>query len=307
MDSNHLGGMMTQQIKRIFSSRAAGFYAIVWISSLVYLVSRGNGVFGSIAFGLGVLLFCGFTVLITREVDDLPAESQNPNPRRWIQLIIVLFFVALTGFGGFMFNARPGQPVHIPVWSPVANWFGQLGAKFLGDLVDHSPALAAANLARYVLIPLVLLLISGARLSGLGFAKGHRVWQVITIWVSIPLILFVAQIFSGATTLASLAKMFFGNFLRNGFSEEFLFRGALQTRLRASMNSEWALVIQALLFGIWHLGFDTQTMGGDVLQGLALGIASHSISGLAMGVIFRRTRNLIAPSVVHIVINMFGT
>ncbi|MBE0671834.1 MAG: CPBP family intramembrane metalloprotease, partial [Anaerolineales bacterium] len=36
-------------------------------------------------------------------------------------------------------------------------------------------------------------------------------------------------------------------------------------------------------------------------------IASHSISGLAMGVIFQRTRNLIAPSIVHVIINMFGS
>ena len=297
---------MTQQFKRIFSSRAGWFYVIVWISSLVYLVSRGNSVFGSIAFGLGVLVFCGFTVFITGEVDHQPAESQNTNPWLWIQLMIVLFFVALTGYGGFIFNVKPGQPVNIPVWSPLANWFSQWEARFLGDFVDHSPALATANLARYVLIPLVFLLISGARLSELGFAKGHRVWPVITLWVSIPLILFITQIVSGATTLASLAKMFLGNFLRNGFSEEFLFRGALQTRLQYLMHSDWSLVIQALLFGIWHLGFDTQTMGGDVLQGLALGIASHSISGLAMGVIFQRTRNLIAPSIIHVVINMFG-
>ena len=98
---------MTQQFKGIFSSRAAWFYAIVWISSLVYLVSRGNGVFGSIAFGLGVLVFCGFTVIITRDVDDQPAESPNSNPWRWIQLVIVLFFIALTGFSGFIFRAYP--------------------------------------------------------------------------------------------------------------------------------------------------------------------------------------------------------
>jgi membrane protease YdiL (CAAX protease family) len=297
---------MTQQFKRIFSSRAAWFYAIIWILSLAYLVVQGNGVWGSIAFGLGVLVFCGFTVLITREVDDQPVKVQNSTPWPWVQLFIVFFFVALTGYSGYLFNVKPGQPINIPIWSPIVNWFGQLGANLLGNLVDHSPALAAANLARYVLIPLGFLFISGARLSGLGFAKGHRVWQVTVLWISIPLIFFIVQIFSGITTLTGLAKMFLGNFLRNGFSEEFLFRGALQTRLQALMRSDWVLVIQALLFGIWHLGFDTQTMGGDVVQGLALGVASHSISGIMMGIIFRRTRNLIAPSIVHIVINMFG-
>ena len=98
-----------------------------------------------------------------------------------------------------------------------------------------------------------------------------------------------------------------GHLLQNGFSEEFLFRGAFQTRLRAFMTSDWALVIQALVFGLWHIGFDTQTMGGDVLAGLALGIASHSVMGLALGILFQRTRNLIAPSLVHVANNMFSS
>ena len=297
---------MTQQFKRILSSRAAWFYAIIWLLSIAYLGLRGNGVFGSVAFALGILVFCCITVLITKDVDEQPVESQRSDYRSWLQLAIVLFFVALTGYGGFIFNVRPGQPVNIPLWSPVVNWFGQLGGQYLNDVVDHSPTLATSNLARYVLIPLVFLLLSDARFRSLGFAKGYRVWQVTLFWISIPLILFITQIFSGVTTLASLAKMFLGNLLRNGFSEEFLFRGALQTRLQALVNSDWALVIQALLFGVWHLGLDTQTMDRDILQGFALGIASHSILGLGVGIIFQRTRNLVAPSIVHVASNMFG-
>jgi membrane protease YdiL (CAAX protease family) len=197
--------------------------------------------------------------------------------------------------------------MNIPVWSWFGDWFSNLGGRYLSNLVDHSPGLAAANFAGYFLIPFVLLLLLGARLPDLGFGKGHRVWQVTALWVSIPLVFFVINIINGSTSLIWLGAMFVGNLLRNGFSEEFLFRGALQTRLKEWLGSDWALVIQALAFAIWHLGADTQFMGGDVLQGLALGIASHSISGLAMGVIFQRTRNLIAPAITHVVINMFGS
>lgn len=41
--------------------------------------------------------------------------------------------------------------------------------------------------------------------------------------------------------------------------EEFLFRGALQTRLRWLRGPGWALVIQALVFGAWHLGLGYAT------------------------------------------------
>jgi len=299
---------MIQKLKSIFSSRAAWFYVTIWVLSLVYLVIRGDGVTGSVAFAAGIFLFCGLTVALTRDVpDDDTEEKPAPGIRDWVQLLIVLFVVALTGYGGYVFNMWHGISAPIPLWTPVIDWFGELGGRYLGDVVDHSPGLAAANLARYVLIPLVFLLIAGARFSELGFRRGYGVWRVLALWVFIPLLFFIYGVVSGSSTVPTLLRMFVGNLLRNGFSEEFLFRGALQTRLRLFMNTDWAVVIQALLFGIWHLGVNTEMMGRDILAGLALGIASHSIFGLAMGIIFQRTRNLVAPSIVHVANNMFSS
>lgn len=297
---------MKQTLKYVLSSRAAWFFAGAWFLSLVYLLATGNGIIGSSAFALGILVFSAITVAVTRnETEPSTFEVQKPI-WVWAQLLVVLFFILLTGYRGFVFNLQPARSMNIPVWSWFADWFANLGGRYLSNLVDHSPGLAAANFAGYFLVPFALLLLLGARLPDLGLGKGHRIWQVAALWVSIPVIFFVINIVNGSTTLTQLTRMFFGNLLRNGFSEEFLFRGALQTRLKQRMSSDWALVVQALAFAVWHLGADTQYMGGDVLQGLALGIASHSIFGLAMGVIFQRTRNLIAPSIAHVVINMFG-
>lgn len=297
---------MKQAFKDVLRSRAAWFFAVVWIFSLIYLLITGNGVIGSSAFALGILVFSAITVAITKdEVGKPTPETQRPI-LLWVQFFVILFFVLLTGYRGYVFNVQPARSMNIPVWSWFADWFGNLGGRYLPNLVDHSPGIAAANFGGYFLIPFILLLLLGARLPSLGFGKGHRVWQVVALWTSIPIIFFVINILNGSTTPIQLARMFFGNLLRNGFSEEFLFRGALQTRLKQWISSDWALVLQALAFAVWHLGADTQFMGGDVLQGLALGIASHSISGLAMGVIFQRTHNLMAPSIVHVIINMFG-
>jgi membrane protease YdiL (CAAX protease family) len=298
----------SQKLKPILHSRAAWLFTLVWIASLIYLGVSGNGITGSISFAAGILLFCALTVVLTK-ADPLADQAQTVQPvhQRWLQLGIVVLVICITAYSGYLFNMHPGQPTNIPLWSTVVNFFGSLGAQYLGPLVDNSPALAGANPAKYVFIPLVFLLLSGARISGLGFRRGHRVWQIIILWAAIPVIFLSVQIISGAASLLHLFRVFIGHFLKNGFSEEFLFRGAFQTRLRLFMKSDWALVVQALVFGIWHLGFDTQTMGGDVIGGLALGIASHSIFGLAMGVLFQRTRNLIVPSIIHVVINMFGS
>jgi membrane protease YdiL (CAAX protease family) len=298
---------MKQIINDVLKSRAAWFFAAIWIASIIYLLITGNGVMGSSAFALGILIFSAITVALTQDQPDIEPSETKKSVWVWAQLLVVLFFVLLTGYRGYVFNLLPGRATQIPIWSLFADWFGNLGGRYLPNLVDHSPRLAAANFAGYFLIPLILLLLLGARLPDLGFGKGHRVWRVVALWVSIPVIFFIINILNGSATPIQLVRMFFGNLLRNGFSEEFLFRGALQTRLRQWMASDWALVFQALTFAIWHLGADTQYMGGELLQGLALGIASHSMLGLAVGIIFQRTRNLIAPSLVHVANNMFGS
>lgn len=298
---------MKNMLKNVLVSPAAWFFAIIWLVSIGYLLLTGNGVIGSTTFALGILVFSAITVSITENQAETPVAEKKRSPFFWLQLLVVVFFILLTGYRGFVFNVQPARAMNIPVWSWFGDWFSNLGGRYLSNLVDHSPGLAAENFAGYFLIPFVLLLLLGARLPDLGFGKGHRVSRVTALWVSIPLVFFIINIVNGSTSLMRLGMMFFGNLLRNGFSEEFLFRGALQTRLKDWLGSELALVLQALVFAVWHLGADTQFMGGDVLQGLALGIASHSISGLAMGVIFQRTRNLIAPSITHVVINMLGS
>lgn len=298
---------MNQNLKYILSSRAAWFFAAIWILSLVYLLTTGNGIIGSSAFALGVLVFSAITVALTQDQPDTQPSETQKSVWGWAQLLVVLFFVLLTGYRGFVFNLQPARSMNIPFWSWFADWFANIGGRYLHNLVDHSPGIAAANFAGYFLIPFVILLLLGARLPELGFDKGHRVWRVVVLWVSIPVIFFIINILNGSATSIQLVRMFFGNLLRNGFSEEFLFRGALQTRLKQWMSSDWALVVQALAFAVWHLGADTQFMGGNVLQGLALGIASHSMLGLALGIVFQRTRNLIAPSIIHIANNMFGS
>lgn len=297
---------MKQTINDVLKSRATWFFVVIWIASIIYLLITGNGVTGSSAFALGVLVFSVITVALTQDQPETQTSETKKSILVWAQILVVLFFILLTGYRGYVFNMMPGRSVQIPIWSLFADWFGDLGGRYLSDLIDHSPGIAAANFAGYFLIPFILLLLFGTRISELGFGKGHRVWQVVALWVGIPVIFFVINILNGSTTPIQLARMFFGNLLRNGFSEEFLFRGALQTRLKQWMSSDWALVAQALAFAVWHLGADTQFMGGDVLQGLALGIASHSIMGLALGIIFQRARNLIAPSIVHVATNMFG-
>jgi membrane protease YdiL (CAAX protease family) len=72
------------------------------------------------------------------------------------------------------------------------------------------------------------------------------------------------------------------------------------------LNPTWALAVQALIFGLWHLSANTQMMDGNVLAGLAVCTLVQIVSGLVYGLVFLRTRNLLAPSVAHVLMNAFG-
>jgi membrane protease YdiL (CAAX protease family) len=172
-------------------------------------------------------------------------------------------------------------------------WFGN------GNLV--------ANPVTYVVLPLLVLLAAGARLSTLGFARGHRVGRVLILWCAIPALFFGNALLTGLLAPGRLAALLVSNFLSNGLSEEFLFRGALQTRLRRFWGPGWALVAQALVFGAWHLGLGfTATGHSGWLPALASTIVYQAVLGLAFGVVYERTRNLVAPTIVHILVNSLG-
>jgi len=96
------------------------------------------------------------------------------------------------------------------------------------------------------------------------------------------------------------------NFLANGFTEEFLFRGALQTRLSQLMGEGWGLVLASLLFGAVHIAAVVPALGGDWLAAVALCMTSQAAGGLLLGIMFLRTLSLIAPTVAHVTLNLFG-
>jgi membrane protease YdiL (CAAX protease family) len=47
-------------------------------------------------------------------------------------------------------------------------------------------------------------------------------------------------------------------------------------------------------------------MDGNVLAGLAVCIVMQTVLGFVFGYVFHRTRNLVAPSLVHVASNVLG-
>ena len=75
--------------------------------------------------------------------------------------------------------------------------------------------------------------------------------------------------------------------------EEIIFRGIIFNDLRAHVNVAAAVVIQAVIFGLFHM---------NLLQGIYAGMI-----GLAFGVIYVWTKSIFASMTAHITFNILGS
>ena len=99
-----------------------------------------------------------------------------------------------------------------------------------------------------------------------------------------------------------------------GLVEEFFFRGLLQARLSAWFRSEiTGVVLMSIAFGLAHApGFifrhagEVEGLGPNpsALDAIAYSIATVSIIGILFGVIWARTKNLIALILIHAAIDL---
>ncbi|MHC4430773.1 MAG: lysostaphin resistance A-like protein [Planctomycetota bacterium] len=293
-------------LRPVSTSPAAWCFATIWAVAAIYLVAIGRAdvVLWSLLLLVVLAFLCVITVGITRQEHEPRAKlSRTGRTLLILQIAVIVFFICITLYTSLMFR---GIVEHhpIPVWSGVIQAFIRLGERvFSNDLVAN-PGLAMANLARYFLLPLPILLFLGARLRELGLCRGHRTLSVVILWCFVPGGVLVYLVEFGGLSCMVLARRLLSHLLINGFSEEFLVRGALQTRFRALLGTQWAIVIQALTFGIWHFAANYGSLGiTGVAAVTAFCIVRSATFGLAYGIIFQRTRSLWACSAIHVVTN----
>lgn len=294
-------GNVVRALRAVSASKPAWFFAAVWITSVLVLLVEGQAIpVGGIGVGIVLLVLCLF-VTATTEPEHMATLVAGPARRRvWAQLGLAAVIISLTAWNNLAYHNIVEESLAIPLWTPLVEWLKRLGEQWFGEGLGTF----LINPVTYVLIPLILLLLAGARLPTLGFSRGHRVGRALLICCAVPLAWIAYILISGQLSIVRLLGSFASNFMQNGFLEEFLFRGILQTRLRLLTGPGWAMVLQALVFGVWHLGVGYSNTGHTgLLPAIAITIAQQSLIGLALGILFECTRNLVVPSVVHIALN----
>ena len=295
--------------KPVITCPAAGCFAIIWAIAAIYLAAIGRGyvVLLSLCLFSILMFFCVITIGITKTEHKPKVKlSRKRRGLLLLQIVVIALFICITLYTSLMFHGVIERQT-IPVWSSMVRAFSNLGEKIFSNKIVVNPALAMANPAQYFLLPLLLLLPLGARLTELGFSRGHRTVSVIFLWCFIPVAVLFYLVVLGRLSLAVIGRRLLSHLMINGFSEEFLLRGALQTRLRALLNPSWAIIIQALIFGIWH--FAANFGSGGIIGSTSVAafcVIKTATAGLAYGIIFQRTRNLLACTVIHVVSNSLG-
>lgn len=298
-------------VKHALGSAAVWFFVFCYLAASAYdiVTDRLDGVLGLTLLQGLYLVFVVLTIFITAPVppEDIHSATDTGG-LAWYQFAAVLFFIILTAYTALGFHRLiPASAANIPLWTPLMQAVGNWGEANLPAPYFTSPRNSLVNPVSYLVLPLVVLVLLRANVPSLGFGPGHRSLWVILLWCGVEFVLWGIRILSGTLAPLRLVQVLISNFLQNGFFEEFLFRGALQTRLRILIDPAWALVLSALIFGLWHLGANTRALNGDWVGGVALSIRSQAVLGLVFGIIFMRTRNLLASSVVHTVLNTFFT
>jgi membrane protease YdiL (CAAX protease family) len=96
-----------------------------------------------------------------------------------------------------------------------------------------------------------------------------------------------------------------------GFTEEFFFRGVLQTRLAALFKSNIAaILVVSALFGFYHLPYaylnPSWSSHGDLGAAFKAAMFNGILGGVVLGFVYVRAKgNLVAAMIVHALIDVF--
>jgi membrane protease YdiL (CAAX protease family) len=238
---------------------------------------------------LGLVLFAVVRLVPAPPPNDDVLIARGTRGRlAWRAAIVAASFVVMFLHSFFFagWNALP--PVHVFY-------------RWLALLPPHLGS-AFPNFVLFALIPGVLVVLLGARPRELGLTRPARGTLVAgTLAVGLFVLSWIVRIAQGYP-VARLGMALLHNLLSNGFTEEFWTRGLVFSHLRAYARTEWALVLQALVFALMHLGGSLHDEP-NLLGVFANIIALNAPMGYVLALIAMRTRSLALPVAIHLALD----
>lgn len=250
-------------------------FVILWLvcEAILLVFARGEAYIGLGAFAYGALLW-GIVRVCIRYDANSEATALKTTARGW----------RLYARAAVVCAALVSLPFQTP-WLMLPIWKGDS---------------ALPNFIAHALVPGLLLFALGAKPLELGLSAWRKgSWAALAGACVVPFIFAILWFMRGHGSGTLLAFLVVHNFLSNGFSEEFLIRGMTMSHLRAFITKDWALAIQAVLFGLLHLGGTIGEQHGNWSVATADVIALNAPMGYFLGLIALRSRGVLLPGLIH--------
>jgi CAAX protease family protein len=295
-----MGPERGQRVTRIWKHqwvRAAALYFIIWLVCTLYLaVSGGNFLFPVSSLILFGVLLTGAAVFLTRKADAPPVPVAKPRT----ETLAILGYLLLYAF---------------VLFGPVSGWVK--GAFDPGPVQEL--AVLAYKLLVHLVIPALLIRAVHGQLQGI-FDPGLQrrgVLLTLAIFSALMIVLVAllnsifeqlgAQGLSPVATVGWILAAWIWMSLEVGVTEEFLFRGLLQSRLTAWIASgPMAIVLTAIIFALVHVpsfylrgGEAVAEQASNLPQLIALVIGALGPIAIMLGVLWHRTRSFLLVVLVH--------
>lgn len=275
----------------------AVLFGLIWIAAFAFVVASGDRdpVEPLLSLALFGLLIPAIVHFLTRGADPLPTTEEVS----WLEPFALLLLVGVIALFFFFSGRAPGEIAE-------AVWPGSEPARML--------VRAAFNIFFFVIVPFgVMSVVIRHPLSSFGWHSPF--WRMLSPrHLAVLLIVgggmaafqvFVAPV-GARLREAGLAMdqvlvagpvVFLWLMLTAGLTQEFFFRGVLQSRAARLLGNEWAgLFLAALVAGVIYLpGQIARAMEMGIEPGLfaANSVLIGSVSALMFGYVWLRTRNLL--------------
>lgn len=291
----------TRQARRITGPETWWADPFVWVFAALVIAAYVISSVESAEWLPGLLLIavvsmaCFLVSFVTRKQTPVPVYINRPFAEGWALLGWYIIFMAISAVteGEVIFANEFGK------WL----WFIALPVFFVYLLrrrerslkeILKSIGLCRRNLGKALLLAL---LAAAVTLTVMPFFMPEAQMQKLQELMQNPskLLLIVPLSFGMALVTAAT-------------TEEVFFRGFLQTRLAVMMRSEVrGCLVAALLFGLYHLPYAYFTTSwpthGNLVWAISSVIVEQAVTGLILGILWYRTRNLAAPVLFHALVN----
>ena len=273
-------------------SRWTWVVVVIWLIAGGILLAHGQAavVKAKAAFLPVIAILALATIVFTDDPASVPTADSSMTMKRLVVALAIVGALALLAWYIASGGRRTGMMAALTLnWQASNPWLARSWAVVRTALL-------------FVALPLAAMMVLKVAPHDLGLQPGHRSWRFLALWSVPVLVLWGVRVASGLLWPARLVSQLWALTRQRGFFEEFLFRGMLQSRL-APYGGGMSLAVQALVFAGWHAGVSLAAAPEAKLVACAVSVFVVLPIGVALGVVFVRTRNLLAPSILNVLAN----